>query len=144
MHSPYHNSAFEEALKPRRLDLGDIARPSEMHSPSHDSAFEEAHFPIHSFAFVVRSSGEWTYAIFANRAVLKDQDAIRFVMDKNGSTKILKKRHWTRYIRLVRDDNDGHSKLIGDTWLQHREKLMTQDHLDRHFSFNMSVRTKDW
>jgi hypothetical protein len=104
--------------KPCRLDLDDIAMPSEMQNPSHDSAFEEAGFPIYSFAFVLRSSGYWTYAIVANRQVIKGQEAIRFVVDKNGSTKILKRRHWARYIRLVRNDYDWHSKPVQDTWMQ--------------------------
>jgi hypothetical protein len=152
---PEEQKGIEEQLHlansmPRLLDLGDIARPSEMQHPSHDSAFEETCFPIHSFAFVLRSSGQWTYAIVANRPVINGPGAsIRFVVDKHGSTKILERKHWARYIRLVRDHE--HSETVEDNGVHHREMMMNQGRLDRHVSFhrdvsqvvttNMSVRT---
>ena len=86
------------------FDLGAVGSSSDMQCPSPSSAFEECNFPIHSFAFVLRSNGQWTYAIVANRPVIDGPLAsIRFVVDEYGSTKTLKKRHWERYIRLVKD-----------------------------------------
>jgi hypothetical protein len=134
---------------PRLLDLGDIATPSEVQDLSHDSAFEDESFPIHSFAFVRRSSGHWTYAIVANRPVLNGPDAsIRFVLDKNGSTKILERKHWARYIRLVR--NEEHA--VKDTGVHHKKRITNQGRLDHLVSFHraasqvstdMSVRTDE-
>lgn len=101
-----HSMAFEETRR-RVLDLGDVAHRNELQHPSPECAFEEHCFPVHSFAFVLRSDGHWTYAIVANRPVPSGPGAsIRFVVDKRGSTKILKRRHWGKYIRLVRDEDD--------------------------------------
>mmetsp|Transcript_26317 Transcript_26317/g.56766 ORF Transcript_26317/g.56766 Transcript_26317/m.56766 type:complete len:299 (+) Transcript_26317:68-964(+) len=52
---------------------------------------------IHDFAFILRSDGRWTYAIIAD----KQNDTIRFVVDADGCTKTLSKKHWSNSIRLV-------------------------------------------
>ena len=51
----------------------------------------------HDFAFILRSNGQWTYAIIANR----EDDFILFVVDTVGDTKVLKKKNWATSIRLV-------------------------------------------
>ena len=57
---------------------------------------------IHDFAWILRSSREWTYAIVADFPVQRGEEAsIRFVIDKLGNTKTLKVKHWAKCIRLV-------------------------------------------
>lgn len=57
---------------------------------------------IHDFAWILRSSREWTYAIIADFPVESGEDAsIRFVIDKMGNTKTLTMKHWVKCIRLV-------------------------------------------
>jgi len=54
------------------------------------------------FIKVHRSDGTWTYAIVANFPVETGEHAsIRFVTDKKGSTKSIKKHKWADSIRLV-------------------------------------------
>ena len=105
-HHPKDNHKEQPSIPLKPIfDLGDIATPNDMQYPSPTSAFEETNFPIHSFAFIRRSNGQWTYAIVANRPVLHGPLAsIRFVVDTYGSTKTLKRKHWERYIRLVVND----------------------------------------
>lgn len=55
---------------------------------------------IHDFVFILRSDGRWTYAIIAD----KQNDSIRFVVDADGCTKTLSKKHWSNSIRLVNPD----------------------------------------
>jgi len=55
---------------------------------------------IHDFVFILRSDGRWTYAIIAD----KQKDIIRFVVDADGCTKTLSKKHWSNSIRLVNPD----------------------------------------
>jgi hypothetical protein len=68
---------------------------------------------IHEFAFVLRSNGDWCYAIVAKKnppsetqedgVTVKNYDDanILFVTDTRGSTKCIKMKHWGKLIRLV-------------------------------------------
>ena len=57
---------------------------------------------IHDFAWILRSSREWTYSIVADFPTERGEDAsIRFVIDKQGNTKTLKVKHWAKCVRLV-------------------------------------------
>ena len=56
------------------------------------------------FCLCKRCCGHYTYAIIA----YKSEDEILFVLDTNGSTKTLNRRHWSRCVRLV-DTNHIHS-----------------------------------
>jgi hypothetical protein len=54
------------------------------------------------FAFVLRSNGSWTYAIVAERSFHKGLGLVlRFVLDKKGTTKTLKRKYWEKGVRLV-------------------------------------------
>ncbi|KAL3802510.1 hypothetical protein HJC23_012529 [Cyclotella cryptica] len=152
-----------KTLPERELDLGDIALPSEIQNTSPQEAHDAASsLPVHSFAFVLRSSGQWTYAIVADRPVLTGPDAsIRFVINKKGSTKIFKKKHWGMYIRLVRNSNanacDKHVQgekcdVSGGMRKEQGEKVQTRESFQRLDSFqkavrrismDLSIRTKD-
>ena len=71
---------------------------NEMIPPEYTTEQDLDSLQKHEFAFVKRSKDIWTYAIIADR----DTQAIRFVVDTFGSTKVLKRKHWnTNCIRLV-------------------------------------------
>ena len=54
------------------------------------------------FAFVLRSNGSWTYAIVAERSFHKGLGLVlRFVLDKKGTIKTLKRKYWEKGVRLV-------------------------------------------
>ena len=65
----------------------------------------------HDFAFVKRLNGTYSYAILAYRTSSsntneddnekKSEEGIAFVMDDSGSTKMIRKKYWCEYIRLV-------------------------------------------
>jgi len=52
---------------------------------------------VHQFAFVLRSNGTYTYAIVSDRR----EDRIRFVLDKIGSTKMIRQESFRRCIRGI-------------------------------------------
>ena len=60
---------------------------------------------IHDFAWVRRSSNEWTYGIVADFPEPKhgEEASILFVIDKLGHTKTFKMKYWATCIRLVDD-----------------------------------------
>ncbi len=54
------------------------------------------------FAFVRRSDGSWTYAIVAERVFHKDLGLVlRFVLDKKGTTKTIRRKYWEKGVRPV-------------------------------------------
>ena len=61
----------------------------------------------HEFAFVLRSSGLFTYAIVAHR----QKDMILFVVGTLGSIKLMSKRRWLSSIRLVNQQDNSASVL---------------------------------
>ena len=111
----------------------------------------------HDFAWVKRSNGKYSYAILAYRTSSTDNDdkdgnnnkgeGMAFVMDELGSTKMIRKKYWCEYVRLVRpmqedeedDDNDMDCGMEGmlldpsthcrmsspDT---HQDQVLPQDH----------------
>ena len=90
----------------RKFELGDVATTHDMHVEKNAQKAHEiiASLPIHSFAFILRSNGEWTYAIIANRPVETGHHAsIRWVVDEDGSTKTIKSKHWSKFVRLVKE-----------------------------------------
>ncbi len=161
--SPRKESVVVQLPPNRKLELGDIALPAEIQDMSLQAARDAAaSLPVHSFAFVLRSNGVWTYAIVADRPVLQGPEAsIRFVLNKGGSTKIVKRKYWGRYIQLVCHVNDGECKNrmqsnkcgINDGRRQvHGEEITTKEMFKRLVSFqravrrvsaDLSIRTKD-
>lgn len=89
----------------QELELGDVASPQDMciassEQQAHDEA---ASLAIHSFAYVLRSNGEWTYAMLSDRPIETGPNAsMQFVLNIEGNTKTLKAKHWASYIRLVK------------------------------------------
>eukprot|EP00984_Skeletonema_dohrnii_P036446 scaffold37446_cov155-Skeletonema_dohrnii-CCMP3373.AAC.3 len=54
------------------------------------------------FAFVLRSNDSWTYAIVAEKSFHKDLGLVlRFVLDKNGTTKTIRRKYWGKGVRPV-------------------------------------------
>lgn len=68
----------------------------------------------HDFAFVRRSDGSFSYAILAYRHVAPmkgaegrsknkpQEECMTFVMSERGTTKMVRKRFWSEFVRLVR------------------------------------------
>jgi len=85
------------------LDLGDVGATRDMNAfeaiLSIPIALERMNcLRVHDFVFLLRSDGRWTYAIIAD----KQDDAIRFVVNTNGDTKVLSRKRWYGSIRLVK------------------------------------------
>lgn len=88
----------------KNFRLGDVAAHRDMIiEPNPSKALELiSSLRAHNFAFVRRSkSHTWTYAIIAEM----NDDCIRFVVDRNGSTKTLKRKKWAKTVRLVNRSN---------------------------------------
>ena len=62
---------------------------------------------IHDFAWILRSSREWTYGIVADFPGRGEEASIRFVIDKVGNTKTYKMKHWAKCIRFVDDKSQS-------------------------------------
>eukprot|EP00984_Skeletonema_dohrnii_P020264 scaffold9817_cov98-Skeletonema_dohrnii-CCMP3373.AAC.1 len=92
------------------FDLGDT-----FHSPNHQiiesNPTRAVHLinqlRIHDFAWILRSSNEWTYGIVADFPERGEVPSIRFVIDKEGNTKTFKMKHWAKCIRLVDDKSQS-------------------------------------
>lgn len=91
--------------------LGETARsPSDMiiESCPQKYAKNAAQLKNYDFAFVKRTDGSWTYSILASRSFIgglepnePPEEFMLFVMSDGGSTKLIKKRQWADFIRLV-------------------------------------------
>ena len=90
---------------PPNFDLGDMLNSTKYQiiESNPTKALQLIHqLRIHDFAWILRSSREWTYAIIADFPVESGEEvSIRFVIDKFGSTKTMKMKHWAKCIRLV-------------------------------------------
>lgn len=58
----------------------------------------------YDFAFIKRSDGSWTYAILAFRS--EEEECMMFVMNEGGSTKVIKKNQWAKWVRCVATDEE--------------------------------------
>jgi len=70
----------------------------------------------YDFAFIKRSNGLYSYAILAYRTTNTNDnkgESLTFVMDDKGCTKMIRKKYWCEYIRLVNTD---------DLELEHQEQ----------------------
>ena len=61
----------------------------------------------YDFAFIKRSNGLYSYAILAYRTTHDNDkgESLTFVMDDKGCTKMIRKKYWCEYIRLVNTDD---------------------------------------
>jgi hypothetical protein len=92
---PSQNKTYIHNLK-----LGDVGHPRCMMPAfaSQPLALEKINsLQTYDFAFILRSNGQWTYAILADR----QEYFVLFVADAVGTTKALGKNHWATSIRLV-------------------------------------------
>jgi len=78
----------------------------------------------HDFAFVKRSNGSYSFAILAYRSMeptkRADEDAamgecMNFVIGDSGSTKMVRRSHWSRLIRLVSMEGSDGCHQVDDT-----------------------------
>ena len=116
----------EEGVKNRefRVDynLGDTVRsPSDMLvEPSPHRALQAVDsLRRNDFAFVQRTDGSYSYAILADRFAvpvkkhhvnvkneeaatgMETEECMTFVMEASGATKMIRKKNWGKFIRLV-------------------------------------------
>lgn len=108
----------------RDYSLGDSARCFShliFHSPMHQATRAAASLKKHDFAFVRRSDGSYVYSIVAYRQAPRvpgEEEFMIFVIDGAGSTKVVERRYWGTFVRLVaaeRMDLDIHEGMRGST-----------------------------
>mmetsp|Transcript_8968 Transcript_8968/g.19420 ORF Transcript_8968/g.19420 Transcript_8968/m.19420 type:complete len:483 (-) Transcript_8968:401-1849(-) len=123
------NDTSPRRRPPQKYGLGDVAR-----TPRHMVIQRSKDKAIHSAsllkkydqAFIKRSNGLWTCAVLAERALqpttassshwyakheidsekMDLEESMLFVTNEDGATKIVKRRHWARFIRCLRKDDD--------------------------------------
>ena len=100
--------------------LGEYSRhPSHMIIPQTTACIDT--LGRYDFAFVKRSNGTYSYSILAYRTNSTDTtrgsssdihdekgECMAFVIDDIGSTKIINKKYWKNYIRLVASEEQSH------------------------------------
>ena len=89
---------------PPDFDLGDKSPTTKyqiIQSDPNEALRSIDQLRVHDFAWILRSSREWTYAIVADFPKQENDECIRFVIDKMGNTKTLQKKYWAKCIRLV-------------------------------------------
>jgi len=106
---------------------GDYTIGETLRSPSHMSigAISEqtiqanSSLDQHDFAFIKRSDGSYTYAILAYRSmepikgannvdkVESMEECMNFVMSEAGATKMVRRRNWSKLVRLVRTSSSS-------------------------------------
>lgn len=114
-HSDDNEQPVESHLKGFREDyvIGETIR-SQSHmitEPTPEQATKAVStLKKHDFAFIKRSDGSFSYAILAFRSIGTDNkinnharydEEMTFVMCCQGSTKVVRKRHWRKVVRLV-------------------------------------------
>jgi hypothetical protein len=108
-----HSSFINDTFLPH-LQIGDNGTSRDMIMVSNRAInFKMANsLQTHDFAFVLRSNGEWTYAIVAHRGLIdtSSEDVLLVVVDDMGSTKKMTKKYWATCIRMV--NSDAMSSLI--------------------------------
>jgi hypothetical protein len=134
------------SMHSQSFKLGGVARPQDMlidpnPQRAHDRA---ASLHLNSFAFVLRSTGDWTYAIVSDGPNQRGPDAsIKFIVDTKGRTKVIKARHWSQYIRLVNDAENQDFKKTANKKTDTKAKIMSSssdNELARLTSFHRAVR----
>ena len=69
------------------------------------------HLSGHDFSFIKRSDGSFTHSILAFRSDHDDksdqlsEECMTFVINKSGSSKMLKRSQWSEFVGLVSSDN---------------------------------------
>ena len=98
--------------------LGECSRhPSHMIIPQTTAGIDT--LGRYDFAFVKRSNGTYSYAILAYRTNIDQSDihvakgeCMAFVIDDIGSTKMIRKKYWREYIRLVASEQNQDHHLL--------------------------------
>eukprot|EP00585_Thalassiosira_rotula_P011222 CAMPEP_0196159516 /NCGR_PEP_ID=MMETSP0910-20130528/46362_1 /TAXON_ID=49265 /ORGANISM="Thalassiosira rotula, Strain GSO102" /LENGTH=378 /DNA_ID=CAMNT_0041424437 /DNA_START=64 /DNA_END=1203 /DNA_ORIENTATION=- len=112
----YIEGADEEQHKGFRRDysIGETIRSSShmIIEPTSEQAIQAVNsLNKHDFAFVKRSDGSYSYAILAYRSMEpikgtkhansnNTEECMVFVMSDAGSTKMVRKHHWSKFVRL--------------------------------------------
>jgi len=125
------NSRPSSPTKPK-YRLGEIARsPRDMiiHRSNSEAIHSASLLQKHEHAFLKRSNGAWTCALLADKTFQPKnapstrahwhtedeltagempelEECMLFVINEDGATKIIKQRHWGKFVRRSRKDDD--------------------------------------
>lgn len=126
-------STSSSVLPMQKYVLGEVARtPRDMviHRSNEKAGRSASLLEQYDQAFLKRSNGLWTCAVLADRALqpktaarshwshwytkeeideetMELEESMLFVINEDGATKIVKKRHWGRFIRCLQQDSQG-------------------------------------
>jgi len=147
--SPRHeeeNTSFNSKGFRCDYSLGESARSSShmVIQPTSDQAFQAANtLKKHDFAFVKRSDGTYSYAILAFRSLQPThrgkgptaplEECMVFVLGGKGSTKILKRKQWGEFVRLVSASVSDDDLPTVKTEKQKQDKLGGKEDKDDWF-----------
>ena len=126
----------------QKYNLGDIARtPRDMiiHKSNNEAIHSASLLKKYEQAFLKRSNGLWTTAVLADRSLqpikgkqnmsshwyseweidatsMKLEDSMLFVINGDGATKIVQRRHWGKYVRrmIVHEMEEVIEEEMGD------------------------------
>mmetsp|Transcript_20601 Transcript_20601/g.38906 ORF Transcript_20601/g.38906 Transcript_20601/m.38906 type:complete len:326 (+) Transcript_20601:306-1283(+) len=132
--------------------LGDTLRSAShvITEPTPEQAIQSVDsLKTHDFAFVKRSNGLHSFAILAHRSMeptkRADEDAamgecMNFVIDDSGSTKMVRRSHWSRSIRLVSMEGLGGCHGVNDTAATVAMDHSTSKTCTSHTSFDQHIK----
>ncbi len=74
----------------------------------------------HDYAWIKRSDGSWTYGILACKSYVNSslgvkEECLVFALCAKGSTKVIKKHQWAKFIRFVATENNNVQTKLGAT-----------------------------
>lgn len=76
----------------------------------------------HDYAFVKRSDGSYSYAIVAFRSYDPSKgDSLTFVVKEDGSTKTIRRKHWSSMVRVV--STEGSDAKVASTTQMETEDI---------------------
>eukprot|EP00956_Cyclotella_meneghiniana_P038816 scaffold160318_cov23-Cyclotella_meneghiniana.AAC.1 len=97
--------------------IGDVAESSShmmIETCPRAALINACQLKTHDFAFVKRSDGSWTYAILAGHCKdIDNEEAMVFVMNEKGCTKLIKQRDWAKLIRCVATEKKHNEHVKG-------------------------------
>lgn len=125
---PVSKESKQRRSRPRYYKLGDVARtPKDMviHRSNHNAILSVSLLKEYDQAFLKRSNGLWTCCVLAERSLqpaaassarwyaehelgdphdpllVELEESMLFVINEDGATKIVKRRHWGKFVRCI-------------------------------------------
>ncbi|KAL7484602.1 hypothetical protein ACHAW6_010232 [Cyclotella cf. meneghiniana] len=134
----------------QKYHVGEVARsPNDMiiHRSYFDAIDSASMIQKMQQAFIKRSNGLWTCAVLVERAVqpingkhwyteweinsaeMKLEESMLFVINDDGSTKIVNKRNWGKFVRRIKTNmNDGVDDVTDNKVDSRKECVMAKDY----------------